>query len=562
MTLFDRYIAVDWSAANMPRLGKDSIWVAEWGKDHHPGPTALSPGHTRESGDLRLVGRPANSDSRFRGNDPVPSYAEYAAGQATHSHPGGRGRLLHSLNPPTRAAAMTHLLSRLRWALERGERVFVGCDFGFGYPAGTASALTGAADWQGVWALIADLMVDADDNANNRFAVAERLNARLGEPLFWGHPHQHRYEQLTPRRPTHGYPQIAERRAVESLSRSAQPMFKLSGVGSVGSQSLTGIARLERLRTAPSLAGQIAVWPFETGFAGPVERSIWLVEMYPSLFPLAPDAPAPKDRAQVEAAAAGFAALDARGQLPAFLSPPPGTSDATIEVARREEGWIAGVGRTSLLGLDRRVNYLRDPAAIYAQSFATIRAEALLGHLPTTLHEVAIRMIHACGMVDIAGDITGDEQLPSAVRGALLSGAPVFCDCEMVRSGIIRRSLPENTELVMTLNDPQVPALAQRLGTTRSAAAVELWRDRLAGAVVVIGNAPTALFHLLEMIEAGGPVPAAVIATPVGFVGAAESKALLAGGGFSMPFVTVRGRRGGSAIASAAFNAIGRGLEA
>lgn len=208
------------------------------------------------------------------------------------------------------------------------------------------------------------------------------------------------------------------------------------------------------------------------------------------------------------------------------------------------------------------MSYLRDPAAIYAQSFATIRAEARLGHLPAALQEVAIRMIHACGMVDLAGDITGDEQLPAAVRGALLSGAPVFCDCEMVRSGIIRRSLPDDTELVMTLNDPQVPELAQRLGTTRSAAAVDLWRDRLAGAVVVIGNAPTALFHLLEVIEAGGPVPAAVIATPVGFVGAAESKALLAGGGFSMPFVTVRGRRGGSAIASAAFNAIGRGLEA
>jgi precorrin-8X/cobalt-precorrin-8 methylmutase len=208
------------------------------------------------------------------------------------------------------------------------------------------------------------------------------------------------------------------------------------------------------------------------------------------------------------------------------------------------------------------VTYLRDPAAIYAQSFATIRAEARLGHLPEALHEVAIRMIHACGMVDLANDITGDETLPAAVRSALLTGSPVLCDCEMVRSGIIRRSLPESTELVMTLNDPQVPELAQRLGTTRSAAAVELWRDRLAGAVVVIGNAPTALFHLLEMISAGGPVPAAVIATPVGFVGAAESKALLAGGGFSMPFVTVRGRRGGSAIASAAFNAIGRGLEA
>jgi hypothetical protein len=324
MTLFDRYIAVDWSAANTPRLGKDSIWVGEWGEDEGGSPPNTAP---------HPVPLPVGARGRLH------------LDRAT-------GRLAPSLNLPTRAVAMSHLLGRLRWALERGERVFVGCDFGFGYPAGTASALTGAADWQGVWALIAGLMVDGDDNANNRFTVAEALNGRLGEALFWGHPHQHRYEGLTPRRPTHGYGRIAERRAVETLSRSVQPMFKLAGVGSVGSQSLTGIARLERLRSEPSLAGQIAVWPFETGFAGPVERPIWLVEMYPSLFPLAPDAPAPKDRAQVEAAASGFAELDQSGLLAAFLSPPPGIPAATHDLARREEGWIAGAGRTSLLGME------------------------------------------------------------------------------------------------------------------------------------------------------------------------------------------------------------------
>ena len=208
------------------------------------------------------------------------------------------------------------------------------------------------------------------------------------------------------------------------------------------------------------------------------------------------------------------------------------------------------------------MSYIRDPAEIYRQSFATIRAEADLSGLPPELHEVAIRMVHASGMVDLVSDIVAGGNIVAAALTALQAGAPVFCDCEMVRSGIIRRSLPPQTELVMTLNDARVPGLAQQLGTTRSAAAVDLWRERLEGAVVVIGNAPTALFHLLEMIADVGPVPAAVIATPVGFVGAAESKALLAGGGFSMPFVTVRGRRGGSAIASAAFNAIGRGLEA
>lgn len=204
--------------------------------------------------------------------------------------------------------------------------------------------------------------------------------------------------------------------------------------------------------------------------------------------------------------------------------------------------------------------YLRDPDAIYAQSFATIRAEADLAALPPALHDIAIRMIHASGMVDLAADIEGDPRVVEATLAALRAGAQVFCDCEMVRAGIIRRHLPVSAELVVTLGAPNIAELARFLGTTRSAAAVELWRPRLAGAVVVIGNAPTALFHLLDMLEAKGQRPAAIIATPVGFVGAAESKALLAADGFSIPYLTVRGRRGGSAIASAAFNAISKGL--
>lgn len=208
------------------------------------------------------------------------------------------------------------------------------------------------------------------------------------------------------------------------------------------------------------------------------------------------------------------------------------------------------------------MDYLRDPAAIYAQSFATIEAEADLSGVPPALHDVAIRMIHASGMVDLAADIAGDPRVVEAARAALAAGAPVLCDCEMVRSGVIARQLPAATELVVTLNDPGVPELARRLGTTRSAAAVELWRDRLAGAVVLIGNAPTALFHLLAMIDAGGPRPAAIIAAPVGFVGAAESKDALAQQPARVPYVTVRGRRGGSAIAAAALNAIAKGLAA
>lgn len=204
--------------------------------------------------------------------------------------------------------------------------------------------------------------------------------------------------------------------------------------------------------------------------------------------------------------------------------------------------------------------YLRDPAAIYAESFATIRREADLSVLPAALHDAAIRMVHACGMVDLVADICGDPDIGPALRTALAAGAPVLCDCRMVAAGIITRRLPAGTELVVTLDDDAVPALAERLGTTRSAAAVELWRARLAGAVVVIGNAPTALFHLLDGLASGWPRPAAIVAAPVGFVGAAESKALLACGGHGVPFLTVRGRRGGSAITSAAFNGLAAGL--
>jgi precorrin-8X/cobalt-precorrin-8 methylmutase len=201
------------------------------------------------------------------------------------------------------------------------------------------------------------------------------------------------------------------------------------------------------------------------------------------------------------------------------------------------------------------VTYVRNPAEIYAASFAAIRAEADLSGLPPELQDVVVRMIHACGMPDIASDVVWGGKVVAAGRAAILAGAPVLCDCEMVRAGISAGRLHDN-ELLVTLNDPAVLDLAARLGTTRSAAAVELWRPRLAGAVVVIGNAPTALFHLLDMLAQGADRPAAVIATPVGFVGAAESKALLAEDSYGVPFLTLPGRRGGSAIASAALTAI------
>ncbi|WP_432117231.1 precorrin-8X methylmutase [Streptomyces sp. bgisy032] len=201
-------------------------------------------------------------------------------------------------------------------------------------------------------------------------------------------------------------------------------------------------------------------------------------------------------------------------------------------------------------------DYEKDGAAIYRQSFATIRAESDLAGLPADVSQVAVRMIHACGMVDLVRDLAYTPAVVARARAALRAGAPIFCDVQMVASGVTRRRLPAGNDVLCTLSDPSVPELAAKLGTTRSAAALELWRDRLEGSVVAVGNAPTALFRLLEMIEEGAPRPAAVIGVPVGFIGAAESKDALAAHPSGLEHLVVRGRRGGSAIAAAALNAI------
>jgi precorrin-8X/cobalt-precorrin-8 methylmutase len=199
-------------------------------------------------------------------------------------------------------------------------------------------------------------------------------------------------------------------------------------------------------------------------------------------------------------------------------------------------------------------DYEHDGAEIYRQSFATIRAEADLSGLPEDVARVAVRMVHACGQVDLVADVAHSADVVSRAREALHAGAPVLCDAQMVAAGVTRTRLPKDNDVVCMLNDPRTPALAADLRTTRTAAALELWGDRLDGAVVAIGNAPTALFHLLEMVAAGAPRPAAVIGIPVGFIGAVESKEALAAS--DLEFLVVRGRRGGSAITAAAVNAI------
>ena len=202
--------------------------------------------------------------------------------------------------------------------------------------------------------------------------------------------------------------------------------------------------------------------------------------------------------------------------------------------------------------------YLRDGAAIYERSFAIIRAEAELSRFSAEEADVAVRMIHACGLVEAARHIVFGRDLVAAARAALTHGAPILCDAEMVVHGITRARLPARNDVVCALRDARVPALAEKLGTTRSAAALELWADRLAGAVVAIGNAPTALFRLLELLDGGAPKPAAILGIPVGFVGAAESKDALAEDSRDVPFLIVRGRMGGSAMAAAAVNGLAR----
>lgn len=213
----------------------------------------------------------------------------------------------------------------------------------------------------------------------------------------------------------------------------------------------------------------------------------------------------------------------------------------------------------------RRYDYIDTGDAIYVDSFATIRREADLSGIPADAEKLAVRMIHGSGQVDLATDLLVHPRMVSAARSALESGAPILCDATMVATGVTRSRLPRDNDVLCLLNDPRVPALAREWGTTRTAAAVSLWEPMLEGAVVAIGNAPTALFHLLEMLLDGSPRPAAIVGCPVGFIGAAESKQALAEfadlHGIDIPFVTVRGRRGGSAMTSSALNALAQEAE-
>lgn len=207
------------------------------------------------------------------------------------------------------------------------------------------------------------------------------------------------------------------------------------------------------------------------------------------------------------------------------------------------------------------LDYIRDAGEIYRQSFATIRAEADLTRFPEDVSRVVVRLIHTCGQVDVADHVAFTPDVVARAHAALAAGAPVLCDSSMVAAGITAARLPADNEVVSLVADPRAPERAAATGNTRSAAGVELWADRLGGAVVAIGNAPTALFRLLELIDEGAPVPAAVLGGPVGFVGSAQSKQELIDRPRGMSYLVVTGRRGGSAMAAAAVNAVASASE-
>ncbi|MEO0637499.1 MAG: precorrin-8X methylmutase [Pseudomonadota bacterium] len=513
MPLFDRYLIVDWSAANKPVKEANSIWIC---------------------------------------------LAERRDGQVVE---------LLQRNPPTRREAMG-IVSRLcHEALQDQKRLFAGFDFAFGYPKGGAHRIARKPYWKELWSVLSNQVQDRADNNSNRFEVADNLNefAFGGRGPFWGHPVHGRYHSLRPTKPTEGVG-VSEDRITERYVSSAKSVWQLYGNGAVGSQTLLGIPALYGLIREPGLAEQIAVWPFETNFERRLDKGITVAEIYPSLFPIKDvEGQICRDQTQVRTLAQGFAKWDAADQFEGLLAAPSDLVVAERDAVIAEEGWIVGAGtyggttrqtakpaETSQVATAGRHKFETNPSAIYKASFATIEKEADLSRFDEAGKAIAVRMIHACGAVGIASNIEVSASAFSAGVAALKNGAPVICDVTMVQRGLLKKALRAKNEVLCFLDQ-----VVDAGGTTKSAAAMDLARHKLEGSVVVIGNAPTALFQLLNRLQEGWPKPALIIGAPVGFVGTVESKAALASDPHGVPFITLHGRMGGSAIAAAAFNAIG-----
>src|SRR5256885_1678705 len=435
--MFDSFVIVDWSAASQPKTGRDSIWICAVDRD-------------------------------------------------------GVERLVE--NPQTRHNAKNLLRELLSDAMARGERVLLGFDFPFGYPAGFAQrlGLHHAPPWRAVWDEIAARLKDAENNNNDRFTVAAEFNRRVSNRAFpfWGCPVRFTDDFLGPKHHNgHAADGLAEQRHVVETEEAWT----------------LGVTRA-RQRAAP-----------------------------------APTPTLPRLRGR------GASCVNRADET---LPRKRGRED------RRASGGPVGAEIASRV---RKYTYLRDPEAIYRASFAAIRAEADLPRFPAVQRSLALRLAHAAGDVAILDDLVSSRGAVQAGRRALAAGASILVDAEMVAAGIIRDRLPAQNRIICTLREAEVAKLAAAQRTTRSAAAVELWRPHLQGAVVAIGNAPTALFRLLVLLAAGADRPALVLGFPVGFVGAAEAKEALTGFGGGLGYVALRGRRGGSALAAAAVNALAAG---
>jgi precorrin-8X/cobalt-precorrin-8 methylmutase len=530
--MFDAFVMVDWSAATVPRTGSDSIWIC-W----------------HEKGGERLE------------------------------------------NPPTRHAAKSILADWLAAAVQRGERVLIGFDFPFGYPAGFAARLgLSGPPWRAVWDEIACLLQDSEDNGNNRFKIAAEFNRRVSNGCFpfWGRPAGFDTPFLgSKHHRAHESGGLAERRLVDLHIPSAQPCWKLLGAGSVGGQALTGIPVVRAVRDDPRWIDRARIWPFETGLQPPEQGAVVVAEVYPSLWAVSPAEGEPKDAAQVRSVARFFAETDRAGKLAALFAGDPSLTPEQRFRVETEEAWTLGVtaarqrpiavprpaptltlprlrgregwgqggqreGPSPQEDVHRNYTYIRDPAEISRRSFTLIREEADLARFPPGLQPIALRLAHAAGDSAILGDLSWSKGAVAAGRKSLAAGAAVLVDSAMVAAGMTI----DPSRIVCTLRDPETAEQAAERQTTRSAAAVDRWLPHLKNAVVAIGNAPTALFRLLELLASGAPKPALVLGFPVGFVGAAEAKAALAAFGHGLDFITLHGRRGGSALAAAAVNAL------
>ena len=534
--IFDAYVMVDWSAAAVPARGADSIWIGAFERR------------------------------------------------------GGAFFELALANPATRAEACGRLADLFSDLIARGCVTLAGFDFAFGFPQGFAGRLRpNRPDWRGVWAEIAGRIEDGDDNRNNRFVVAAALNEKVSGRAFpfWGCVNSTAPQRCLGATKPCGYDTdtLAEYRLTDRVTTGPKSVWQLAYTGSVGSQTLLGIARLFALRHHPWLADAARIWPFETGLGvlrpGKVGCQVLFAETYPSLLAVEIAPGEVRDRAQVRALARHFARLDDDDRLGPLFAGPPALSAADKARIETEEAWILGIetaarprpaASVSVASVPTasvptanvptaapvgRYDYLREPAAIYRRSFELIRAACDFSGLPEALRSLAERVVHAAGDPSVLGDLAWTDGVVERARAALARGRPIFVDAAMVAAGIIRARLPADNAVVCRINDPDLAQVAQAAGTTRSAVAVERWVDDLEGAVVAIGNAPTALFRLLELLDAGGPRPAAIFAFPVGFVGAAEAKDALIAHGDGAPFLTLKGRRGGSALAAAAINALG-----